>query len=309
MASTNQSPFYKAAQGKFLSAKNDEERLEALEEMMRECPKHKSSEAMLANLKTRHKKLQEKLDRIKKSKSSSGNRVGIKKEEMQAVIVGKTRVGKSSLISILTNSKPLISNSAGQSFTTKFPQVGMTDYSGVKIQIIELPAYESEYYDKGIANTADSLIILVDSLEQIKEIKQELDIKAKGKQIIVFNKIDLLSETEKRKLQATLQSKKYNFVLISCKTLEGIEELKEKLFKSFDRIRVYTKEPSKAKSTRPFVLNQGSTVKDVAEKIFHGFSKQIKETRITGPSSKFANQKVSLSHILKDLDLVEFKTK
>ncbi len=64
MASTNQSPFYKAAEVKFLQAITDEERIIALEEMIRECPKHKSSENMLANLKTRLKKFVEKQEEM-----------------------------------------------------------------------------------------------------------------------------------------------------------------------------------------------------------------------------------------------------
>ena len=315
MASTNQSPFYKEAQGKFINAQNDEDRLFYLEEMMRECPKHKSSEKMLANLKTRYIKLKEKIERVKnlKRQGAKTSKIGVKKEEMQAVIVGKTRTGKSSLISILTNSKPEISQYSEQKFTTKFPIVGVMDFSGVRIQIVEIPSIESEYYDKGIVNTSDLIIILVDSLDQIKELKQELEfnskIKENQKQIIVFNKIDLLSESEKRKISSYLQSKKYNFTMISSITKENINELKEKIFQNLNKIRVFTKEPGKNKSERPYVLNKNSTIKDIAEKIFHGFSKQIKETKIWGPSSKFSGQVVSLKHILKDLDVVEFKTK
>jgi ribosome-interacting GTPase 1 len=75
-----------------------------------------------------------------------------------------------------------------------------------------------------------------------------------------------------------------------------------------DSIRVFTKEPGKPRTEDPIVLSKNSTVKDVAEKILKGFSKKVKETRVTGPSSKFPNQKVGLSHILKDLDIVEFHT-
>ena len=66
MSSTNQSPFYKKAEAEFLGAKTDEERLSYLKEMIRECPKHKSSEKMLANLKTRMKKLKGQLAKAKK---------------------------------------------------------------------------------------------------------------------------------------------------------------------------------------------------------------------------------------------------
>ena len=48
-----------------------------------------------------------------------------------------------------------------------------------------------------------------------------------------------------------------------------------------------------------------STLKDVAEKIFHSYSKKVKFAKITGPSSKFPNQKVGLKHVVKDKDIVE----
>jgi len=304
MASTNQSPFYKTAELKYLQAENNEEKLRWLEEMIKECPKHKSSEKMLANLKTRYTKLKEKLAVEKKSKKSS--RIGIKKEDMQAAIIGKTKTGKSSLISLLTNAHPEI---ADYDFTTRVPIVGMMDYKGVGIQLIEVPAIESEYYDRGVANSADTLLILITDLPQILEIEKKLD-KFTGKKIIVFNKTDLLSENEKRKISATLSSKKYNFQLISAKTKEGIEELKEKLFQSFGKIRVYTKQPNeKQKSNKPIILFPKSIVKDVAEKILKGFSSKVKETRIWGPSSKYPGQVVGLNHQVKDMDVVEFKTR
>jgi len=89
---------------------------------------------------------------------------------------------------------------------------------------------------------------------------------------------------------------------------EDFNDLKNKLLQSFGKIRVYTKEPKKEKSKRPIILEPGATVKNVAEKILKGFSKNVKETKIWGPSSKFPGQKVGLTHKLKDLDVVEFKT-
>ncbi len=303
MASTNQSPAYLKVQGKFLTAQTSEERLNFLEEMIKECPKHKSSENMLANLTTRYKKLKEKITKAKKSGKTS--KVGIKKYDLQAVITGFSNTGKSSLMSVLTNASPKISD---YKFTTTKPIIGMMNYSGTLIQIIENPAIESEFYDKGLTNTADTILILVDNLEQIKQIEKQIP-KFPQKKIILFNKKDKLTEEKIRKLHATLQSKKYNFVLISTKTQENIGDLKDKLFSSFNKIRVYTKEPGKEKSQKPIILNQNSTIKDVAEKILHGFSEKIKETKLWGPSSKFSAQKVGLKHKLKDLDVVEFKTR
>ena len=251
----------------------------------------------------RKKKL--KYTKEKESKKSGTTQKGIKKQDMQATIVGKTNSGKSSILDMLTNLKPKISE---YDFTTKFPLIGMMDYAGTNIQIIENPAIESEYYNKGITNTTDTILILVDKLEQIKQIEKQLK-KSSGKKIVVFNKIDKLTENEKRKMQATLQSKKYNFVIVSSKLNENIEELKNKIFQSFDKIRIYTKEPGKEKSEKPMILEPNSTIKNAAEKILKGFSKNIKETKIWGPSSKFSGQQVGLKHKLKDLDVVEFKTR
>lgn len=304
MASTNQSPFYIQAEKKFLAALTNEEKLKWLEEMIRECPKHKSAEKMLANLKTRYIKLKEKIESIRKIKKGS-KKPGIKKEGLQAAIIGKTKSGKSSLLSALTNTNPKISDIP---FTTIQPQIGMMNYKGVNIQLIELPAINSEYYDRGIAHTADLILVLVDKIGHINEIVEQLG-KTDAKILIVFNKIDLLDQDEKRKLEARLKSCKLNFIMISSKTGENLDELREKIFAGFNKLRIFTKEPGKNKSEKPMIMEPYSTVKDVAEKIFKGFSKQVVETKIWGPSSKFPSQKVGLNHVLKDMDIVEFKTR
>ncbi len=296
----NVSPQYAKAEKEYLQAQSLEEKIERLKDLIREVPKHKGGENLRAQLRTRLKKFREQQEKSKKSGKSS--KPGIKKEDMQAVIVGETNSGKSSLLSLLTNAKPKISETK---FTTTEPIVGMMDIKSVNIQLIEIPAIESENYDKGIIHTADTVLVIITNLNNLLEIEKKL--KTTGKKIIVFNKSDLLSDSEKRKISATLQSKKYNFSLISAKTKEGIRELKNKIFQSFDKIRVYTKEPGKEKAEKPIILNPGATVKEVAEKIFKGFSNQVKESRVTGPSSKFPSQRVSLKHKLKDLDVIEFK--
>ena len=303
--STNVSFEFKQAEKAYLAAQTDEDKLAALEKLWSVVPSHKGAEALRANIRTRIKKLREKIDGKKKQKKQTARKEGIKKEEMQAVLIGLTKSGKSSLLSCLTNAKPEISPVP---YTTKSPLIGMLEHNSVKIQIIDMPAIESEYFDQGIVNTADTLIIIITKISELGEIMPFIE-KSLGKRIIVFNKIDLLSEQEKLKAEATLKTKKYNFCIISCKTKQGIEELKEKIWQSFDKIRVYTKEPGKQATAEPIVLDKGASVKDVAEKILHGFSSKVQETRITGPSSKFPNQKVSLEHKLKDKDVVEFHVK
>ena len=83
-------------------------------------------------------------------------------------------------------------------------------------------------------------------------------------------------------------------------------ELRDAIIEEMNVIRIYMKEPGKPASNIPLVMKANSTIKEAAESIYKGFSSKIKETRITGPSSKFPNQKVGLSHILKDKDIIEF---
>ncbi len=302
----NAHPEFIYAEKEFNLAQTPEEKIEKLKKMISYAPAHKGGENLRAQLKTRLKKLTEQQEKSKKSGKSS--KAGIKKLEMQAVIVGKAKSGKSSLLSVLTNAKPKIAIPEAK-FTTTKPIIGMMDFNSASIQLIETPAIDSEFYDKGLVHNADSVLILITNLNELKEIEEK--IKTSGKKLIIFNKIDLLSETEKRKLEATLKSKykNYEFTMISCETCEGLPELKEKIFKSFNKIRVYTKEPGKQKSQNPIILEPETNVKEVAEKILKGFSEKVKETKIWGPSSKFPGQIVGLKHKLKDLDVVEFKTR
>jgi len=304
---TNVSPEYSAAEKEYLQATRLEDKIEKLKKMISLAPSHKGAENLRQQLKSRLKRFRTELETEKKKKSSSGQK-GIRKHDMQVAIVGLTNTGKSSLLSLLTNQEPEI---ADYDFTTKQPMLGALKYGGCNIHLIEIPAFESEFYDKGIVNISDTVLILITDLNQIPEIMEDLD-KAEGKKLIVLNKTDKILEKERRKIRETLKSKyrNYDFALISTKTKEGIEELKDKIFKSFDKIRIFTKEPGQeADKEKPMILEPESTVKDVAEKILKDFSENVKEARITGPSGKFPNQKVGLKHRVEDLDIVEFRTK
>lgn len=299
----NASPEYYKAEKLYLEAKTLEEKISRLEDLIRAAPKHKSSENLLAELKTRLKKLKEKQEKAKKIGKST--KKGIKKENFQCVFVGLPNSGKSSLLVKLTNAQPKISP---YPFSTHSPEIGTMDYEGIKAQIIDLPPIGSPALDQGLINTADCLLIVIESLSDLQKISLYLA-KAHGSKIIILNKSDLLSQEEQRKLEATLKSKKLPGILVSATANQNIEQLKELIFGQMHVIRIYTKEPGKSATKEPIVLPENSTVKDVAESILKGFSSKIKETKITGPSSKFPNQIVSLSHICKDLDIIEFHTK
>ncbi|MFA7707404.1 MAG: GTPase [Candidatus Pacearchaeota archaeon] len=295
---------YANAEGRYHSAQTDEEKVLALEEMIRTMPTHKGAETLRKNIRTRYKKL--KLE-IAKSKKRTKGKAGIRKQDLQAVLIGLTNSGKSSLLKAITNATPQI---ASYGFTTTQPEVGTLGYEGCSIQIIDMPPIFSPNFNKGIINSADTLLIIVEKISDIQPILEQIKQNKKAEKIIVFNKIDLYSEDIKRKISETLKSKRYNHIMVSAKTGERLEELKERIFKTFPVIRVYTRHPGKKEKNdnKPVVLQKQSTLEDVAEKILHGYSKKVKFAKITGPSAKFKNQKVGLKHLVKDKDIVEFFT-
>ncbi len=293
---------YQKAEAEYLQAKTDEEKLQALEEMWKYRPQHKGAENLRANLRARIKKLKEKIEAKKKKKA--GKKEGIKKQGTQIVLCGLTQSGKSALLSCLTNAKPEISL---HPYTTTSPILGSLQYEGIQFQIIDMPAIEHENFDQGLANSADILLIMITNLSELNQILPFLE-KARGKKIVVVSKSDLLDEKEKRKISSFLQSKKYDFVLVSSKTQEGIEELKKKLAENSGVIRIYTKQPGKQADEKPLLLKPNSTIKDLARKLRIP-EENIKKARITGPSSKFPNQVVGLNHVLKDKDIVELYTR
>ncbi len=300
----NASYEYTNAEKVYGEAKTLEEKIAALEEMIKVMPGHKSAENLRANLRNRLVRFKEQLEKSKKNKRGSG-KPGIKKEGPQAVLIGPTNTGKSSIMRLLTNTNPLI---ADYPFVTKYPLVGTLNYEGIRIQIIDLPAMNSEYSDFGLVNSADTLLLVINTLEDLAAVEPLLA-KAIGKRIIVINKTDLLNQEEKRKMLAKLQTKKVNFILISAKSQDNLEGLKKKILESFNLIRIYTQEPNKPPTAEPFIAKPGTTVEQMAEKIKKGLSKQIKETKIWGPSSKFPGQKVGFSHVLRDKDIIEFHTR
>jgi len=299
----NAHPDYLKAEKEYLRAEGMEDRIYWLEEMIRWAPAHKGGENLRAGLKTRLKKFKEKLEKGKKT--GKGKR-GIRKEGFQFVLIGKTNRGKSLLLSKLTRASPKVGD---YEFTTREAEIGTFDFRGVKAQMIDIPSIGCVDFDVGLANNADCLLEVVEDLKEVGEIEKVIP-RAKGSRIVIVNKSDKLDVPGLRKLAARIKSKRVDGFIVSAKTGKGLDELRERLFVETGMIRIYLKEPGKAANKkRPLVLKKDSTLKNVAESILKGFSRTVKEARVTGPSSKFPNQRVGLAHKVKDLDVVEFKTR
>lgn len=264
---TNVSVEYAKANERYQNAKTREEKIEALEEMVRYAPSHKGGENL-------RKQLKQRLAKLKKQKISKGARksTSIPKEgDAQICILGMTNSGKSTLLSKMTNAKPKISSLP---YTTVKPTIGTWDYGGVKIQLIELPSTFRPSI-MSIAKASDGIVLIY------------------------------RNDNEKEELEELLKRFRINKPVANIKFDEEIEKIEKNTWKMLNLIRVYCKEPGKKAEKKPLVLKKGSTVKDASKKLHKDFLEYFKFARIWG-SSKYPGEKVGLEYVLEDKDILEF---
>ncbi len=124
--------------------------------------------------------------------------------------------------------------------------------------------------------------------------------------VVALNKIDTVSEAKVASVKKEIEVKTgMKVVPISAKMMSNVPDLRKDVFNMLDLIRVFLKpRDGEPDFEKPMVLEKNSTVIDVVKKIN---TKLVKETRfayISGPSSKFANQRVGIEHVVKDGDVV-----
>jgi ribosome-interacting GTPase 1 len=86
--------------------------------------------------------------------------------------------------------------------------------------------------------------------------------------------------------------------------------LGDEIFKALEIIRVYTKEPShRQHSPKPFILKKGATILDLAKQVHSDFIERFAFARVWSKRLTFSPQKVGITFILEDKDIVELRTK
>ena len=123
--------------------------------------------------------------------------------------------------------------------------------------------------------------------------------------LVAANKKDQPGAVENfEKLKAAYGSR-YPMVALSCLKKDGLEDLKQEIFRLAGIIRVYSKPPGKEPDlSMPYTVPVGSTVMDVAEKVHKDFVTKLKYARVWG-SAKFDGMRVERTHVLKDRDIIE----
>ncbi len=150
---------------KVMDAKTPEEKFQALQEFLKEVPKHKGTENLVYWAKRRMAELREEIE-VKKSKKSSGFSLFVEKEGAgQAIIIGDILL-RSQVMRKLTNVK--------QEFG-ELPIPGMVKFEDVQIQIINPPKSLPLSRVIGLVRNADEIIIGVNNGEELLNIRKVLE--------------------------------------------------------------------------------------------------------------------------------------
>jgi len=317
----NLTPQYHEAEKNYREAKTTQEKIACLEEMLAVMPKHKGTDHLRAELRTKIANLTNSM-----GKKAATAHISMKIEKAgaaQIAVIGPPNSGKSQIVASITNAKP---NVAAYPYTTQNATPGMMHYENVQIQLIDTPPFGEqppEWWLINIIRRADALLIVVDlSMDAMtqadelinllkeknillgkepEELEEDSPLSYK-KVLLVGNKADLdINGRNYRDLQEMFGA----LPSIATNAMGNLDELKKRIFGMLDVIRVYTKTPGqKADMTDPIVLETGSTLGMAAMQIHKSLAQKMKYARIWG-SGKFDGMMVKRDHILQDGDIIE----
>ncbi len=317
----NLTPQYYSAEELFKKAKSNPEKMAALKEMLANIPKHKGTEKLQADIKSRMAKLRE--EPAKKKSAKGFNPFSVEKQGAgQVVLVGYPNTGKSALVGAITRAKVKVGE---YPYTTAVPQSGMMPYEDTYVQVVDAPPVTVELMPAGFLGTirdADALIIVVDAssddcLEELEgtiallEDKQVIDLSDDGEFVapkpflVIATKTDVGGAAGNLELMRELKPG-LEILPVSVEG-PGLDVLKQRVFEMLEVIRIYGKVPGKpADMEQPFILKKGSTVLELAQEIHKDFANNLKGALVWG-SARFDGQSVAREYVLHDKDIVELQ--
>jgi ribosome-interacting GTPase 1 len=144
-------------------AREARERLDCLREMLRTIPRHKGTEHLQADIRSRIRELTEEIGGTHAGPAHRHSAHAVPHEgAAQICLTGPPNSGKSTLHAILTGSKAPVGAFPG---TTREPLPGMLHFEDIAFQIVDLPPISRgrmEPWMSGMLQTADAAWLVVD---------------------------------------------------------------------------------------------------------------------------------------------------
>ncbi len=324
----NLTPEYHRAEERFRAAKTPHEKLDALEEMLRVVPKHKGTDGLQADLKSR-------IAKLKKEPAATAGKGGFshmvpREGAGQVVLVGPPNSGKSSLVSTLTRAKPEIGS---YPFTTREATPGMMRFEDIWIQLVDLPPISAQHVEPwvfDIVRSADLAWLVVEGrwavegLDETMRLLGDRHIRVappgakpetggtEAAHAIVQPGLLVVTGTDHPDVASSLGTiddlleHRWPLVAVSTTNSLGLDLLPRRTFEALDIIRIRTKPPGKPldPASTPFTLPRGATSQELAERIHKDLLATMKFARVWG-AGVFDGQTVHRDHVLSDGDIVE----
>ena len=333
---TNVPPQYREAEDRFRQASTVQAKIAAIQEMLAIMPKHKGTDHLKAQLRSRLSKLMEELEGGSSKGPSSGRTEPFsmpKEGGGRATLIGPTNVGKSLMLNRSTGARSRV---GAYELSTQDPVPGMLGYQDVRIQLVDTPpisnpSTQGRLY--GLLRNTDVFVIVVDlsmdAVAQVREVMASLrewdfrmlpkdDRPTDGKPwldkptILVGNKADIPGALDQYLELEGAFADRYPVVMASAEEDIGFDDLALEIFEALKVIRVYTKSPrvklEEYEPSEPLVLPTGATVIEAATQLHKELSQGFKYAVLWGESSKFSGQHVGRTHQLTDRDIIELHT-
>jgi ribosome-interacting GTPase 1 len=166
---TNLPPEAKDKWAEVEAARHPKEKLQKMQEFLSLVPHHKGTLKLRGQVKKKMAVLRREMEERKAKRTGrGGSKFFIEKEgAAQVVLLGVTNVGKSCLLSVVTNANVEVS---AATYTTREPVPAVMNFEDVQFQVVEAPAVMEGSADGrawglqslALARNADGLILMVD---------------------------------------------------------------------------------------------------------------------------------------------------
>src|SRR5262245_35101638 len=255
LMAVNLTPQYHEAEAEFKRAQTAEERLECLRKMWTLVPKHKASEKLQAELKTKISETKAEVEKERRSPRKGGG-VSYKIPHQgagQILLVGGPNAGKSRILSRLTRAHPEV---APYPFTTREPTAGMMEWEDARVQLIDTPLITADYLESHLSSmvrATDACALVVDLgdddgpfaaeavLERLAQVKAVLVGEPPAdpedptieyvKTILVANKFDAEGSRDRLDIVKEMFQARFPILALDAESGKGLEELRTALYR------------------------------------------------------------------------------
>ena len=322
---------YHKAEEEYRRAATVDEELRCLQVMLRELPKHKGTDKLQADLKQRISRAKREVEQAGRSPGKAASHRIPRQGAGRVVLIGAPNSGKSQLLRAVTKATPEV---APYPFTTLQPLLGMMPWEDILVQLIDTPPITAEYFDavtQSLIRGAELVLLLVDlgndeGLDGLQEVLSKLatsktriaatsylnrnDIGVSyTRAILVGNKSDAPDAVDRWRCFHELAHQELPEHLISAATGDGVDRLREAIYRALDVVRVYTKAPRAREPdfNKPFTIRRGGTLQDVAGMIHKDVAENLRFARVWG-TDVHNGATVNADYVVRDKDVVEIHT-